>query len=59
MEASQIGSIEVSKDAVVITLKPKNSRWVFTKQYHLFPVAEAGESLKVFADRHSIAYSEK
>lgn len=59
MDASQIGSIEVNKDAVVITLKPKNSRWVFTKLYHLFPVAEAGDSLKAFADRHSIAYSEK
>ncbi|MCZ8513114.1 hypothetical protein O9H85_11905 [Paenibacillus filicis] len=59
VEAAQISEIAFSKDAVVIIVQPKNSRWVFTRFYHQFPLEPVKAALKEFANKNAIALKEE
>lgn len=54
VEASQISEITVSKDTIMVTLKPKGKRWVFTKFFHQMPMEAMIEKISDFASKNNV-----
>ncbi|WP_058304357.1 hypothetical protein [Gorillibacterium timonense] len=56
--AADIEEIQLMKNAVVIRLKTKKKRWVYTKITHWFPIASVSERLREFAEVNHIALAD-
>lgn len=54
IEASQIEGITISKEAVVVQIKPKGNRWVFTRLYNRFQMDELHEKIQEFAAKNNV-----
>lgn len=54
MEASQISEISIGKDTIMVTLKPKGKRWVFTKFFHQMPMEAMTDKITEFALKNNI-----
>lgn len=52
--ASDIEEIHLMKNAVIIRLKTKKKRWVYTKVTHWFPIANVSVRLREFATDNQI-----
>ncbi len=61
ISAASVKEIRLVPGSVVVEFdrKGKTSRWVFTRSFQLYPVAELGFKLKRFAERHRIPFSEE
>lgn len=56
---SDIERIVLTPSAIMIQLKAKQSRWVFTKSTQWFPVAEASAKLREFASHNHVSIVEE
>ncbi|CAG7648316.1 hypothetical protein PAECIP111802_04180 [Paenibacillus allorhizosphaerae] len=59
VEASQINEITIGKDAVVVQIKPKGNRWVFTRVYNRFQMDELNGKMKEFAAKNNVTLKEE
>ncbi|WP_159883441.1 hypothetical protein [Paenibacillus puerhi] len=54
MEASNVQEIAVTKDTIIITLKPKGNRWAYSKTFHRMPIEAMSEKLTEFAAKNNV-----
>jgi hypothetical protein len=54
LEAHEIESITVMRDAVIIQTKNKKARWIFSRFYQLINIGQLTEVLTGFAEKHAI-----
>jgi hypothetical protein len=54
VDAEDIEQIVISKSAILIQMKQKRNRWVFTRFAQIFPISETQMSLKEFAENNKV-----
>lgn len=57
--AADIEEIQLLKGAVIIRLKAKKRRWVYTKVTHWFPIAAVSVRLREFAESNGIPLADE
>jgi hypothetical protein len=58
-EASNIQSISLGRDTVIITLKTKRNRWAYSKFFHQMPIDAMKEKLTEFASKNGVELNQE
>lgn len=54
VEAHEVDRIELFPKHIVVTLKHKNKKWMFSRTLHMFHIAPMADRLRKFAAQHQI-----
>ncbi|SDC46463.1 hypothetical protein SAMN02799630_00257 [Paenibacillus sp. UNCCL117] len=58
VEASKIQDITITKDTVIVTIRPKGNRWGFSKTFHRMPIEAMTEKLAEFASKNNVEFKQ-